>query len=270
MYPKAGLLASKEEKIFVKGVTAYMQGNPEQALQHFRDVMQRDVGGVHIGEEYFAAMSLVALERDKEAIAPLEVVVASPESLPDPLMRKYGVGGEMAVQVTPAVQARLPISNVGVALLLAELYQRAGRGQDAVELLESLGSLVPDPVFALSLADLYTESSNWNEVLRVSEGFENKDDATCQLQSLRANALYELGLFDACLAATKEALRSKKRQPQLLRLARYMRALAYEATGKKAFARKDFERIYAEDSTFFDVSQRLGMATTHMNLPPPP
>lgn len=272
MFPKAGLLAPKQEKLFVRGVTAYMQGRHEEALRLLEEVRTQDANEQHVGEEYFAAMSLIALERYKDAIDPLEDVVASTAGVPDPLMLKYGVTGEMAIQVTLSVEARLPISPVGTALMLAELYQRIGSTQQAIELLESLGSLAPDPVFALSLAELYSEQSNWKEVVRVSEGFTNKDDATCELIAMRANALYELGLMEAAVAAAKEALRSSKRASHLLSAARYVRALAYEASGKKGMAKKDFERIYAEDSQFMDVAQRLGMAAKPPEgaLPPPP
>ncbi|HYZ12231.1 MAG TPA: CDC27 family protein [Actinomycetota bacterium] len=271
MFPKAGLLAPKEEKLFVQGVTAYMQGRHEEAVRLLQDVRARDASERHVGEEYFAAMSLIALERYKDAIDPLEDVVASSVGLPDPLMVKYGVTGMTRIQVTSSVVAELPISPVGAALMLAELYQETGDTRNAIELLESLGSVAPDPIFALSLAELYTGESAWNEVVRVSEGFSNQDDATCELVALRANALYELRLLDSAIAAAKEALRSTKRPPELLRAARYVRALAYEASRKKAMAKKDLERIYAEDSRFMDVAERLGVAQpAEMELPPPP
>jgi tetratricopeptide (TPR) repeat protein len=262
MYPKAGLLASSAEKHFVKGVTAYMQGRYQDAVEVLREVMNRDAAQAHVAEELFAGMSLIALERLDEAIPLLETVVASNEELPDALMQKYRVGGEMRLSITPSVVAQLPLSHVGAGLLLAELYQQTGKSDRAIELLESLGSIAADPIFALSLAEVYAERSAWTDVIRVSKGFANSDDATCQLMALRANALYQLGLADAAVSASKEALRSKKRLPELLHHARYVRALAYEATGKKALARKDLERIYAEDSGFLDVEQRLGLKPT--------
>lgn len=168
--------------------------------------------------------------------------------------------------VTADVTAEIPISCVGVALTLAEVYQHEGRTQGAVELLESHGALAADRIFALSLAELYTEVARWEDVVRVTEGFGNLDDAACQLLTFRANALYQLGLYEAAIDTPKIALRSPSRTPELLRHARHVGALAHDAAGRKSLARKDLERIYAQDADFMDVARRLGVGT----LPPPP
>ena len=55
------------------------------------------------------------------------------------------------------------------------------------------------------------------------------------------------GLNDAALEAYKDALRSKKRDADLLKEARYGRGRLYIAIGKKAQGRKELERLYAED-----------------------
>jgi tetratricopeptide (TPR) repeat protein len=274
MYPKAGLLAPKEEKLFVKGVTAYMQGRFEEAVQLLGDVSARDTAQSHVGEELFEGMSLIGLNRLEEAIEPLEVVLASDQQIPDALMGKYGVGGTMVIGITDQTEATMPISTLSAALMLAEVYQRTSREQKAIELLESLGSVGGDPLFALSLAELYGEQSRWDEVTRVTDGFvTNEDDVTLEILCRRANALAEQGTFEAALEVTKEALRYKKRNPQLLRLARYVRGVAYERKGKGALARKEFERIYADDRGFADVASRLGLGTeseTKVGLPSRP
>lgn len=271
IYPKAGALAPKAEKIFVNGVTAYMQGKYEDGLASFRDVQSRDTGGQHVGEEFFSGMCLVGLERPSEAIPYLETVLASDYPIPDPLMTKYGVGGEMQINVTPAVSAMVPMSNLAVALILAELYQHTDQRQRAVELLETLGAQAPqEPVFALSLADLYFEGEEWEDLVRVTEGVQtNEDDVTLNIIALRALALNELGMAEGALALTKEALRTKKRNPLLLRFARYLRGRAYETMGKAAMARKEYEKVYAEDSTYQDVSERLGRGTSPSTSAPP-
>lgn len=101
-----------------------MQGRHADALTAFQDVEARDTGGEHVGEEFFAGMCLVGLERIPEAIPNLEAVLASDFSIPDPLMTKYRVGGAMEVGITPGVSVTVPMSNLAVALILAEAYQR--------------------------------------------------------------------------------------------------------------------------------------------------
>jgi tetratricopeptide (TPR) repeat protein len=270
-YPKASVLAPKAEKVFVQGVTAYMQGLYADALTAFQDVEARDSGSEHVGEELFAGMCLVGLERIPEAIPYLEAALSSDFSIPDPLMSKYGIGGAMGIGVTSAVSVTVPMSNLAVALILAEAYQRTDQRHKAVELLESLGAEAPgEPVFSLSLADLYFEANQWDDVVRVTEGIQtNEDDVTLSILMFRAYALNELGMSDAALALSKEALRTKKRNPDLLRFARYIRGRAYEKAGKANMARKEYEKVYAEDANYSDVAERLGRAVS-VNLPAAP
>lgn len=258
IYPKAGLFAPKGEKLFVRSVTAYMQSRPADALGYLREAEQRNAGELHVGEEFFSGLCLVERNKLDEAIPFFEKVLASDHEIPDPLMRKYRIGGLMQVQVTPGVLAEMSMSNVAVALMLAEAYQRTNRARDAIELLESLGSVSGEDVFALSLAELYSSEESWDEVVRVTEGFSNEEETTAEILLLRADALLELGMADGALEVSKEVLRSKKRRPETLRAARYVRALALEKAGRKAQARKELEKIYAEDSDFQDVAKRLG------------
>ena len=271
MFPNAGLLAPKEEKLFVQGVTAYMQGRLDEALGKLTQSSERDRAERHVGDEFFAGMCLVGLERNDEAIPYLEQVIDADEPIPDALMSKYGISGQMVVAITPLSVAEAPMSSAGTALLLAELYQRADRVEDAIELVESLGSLSNDAACALSLADLYSVQRRWDEVVRVTDGFTaNIDDITALILVFRAQAMCELGLHDASLVCAKEALRFKKRTVEILHAARYQRALTYEAMNKRTQARRDLERIYAEAPGFADVAERLGVENTPPRPDTPP
>jgi tetratricopeptide (TPR) repeat protein len=237
-----------------------MQGRYLEALDALEDCMARDPSRLHSGEEYFAGFCLVALGRHEEAAKVLEEVMASPVELPDQLMRKYGIGGVAFVSVTRNVVVQVPHGNLAAALLLAELHQESGRIEQAVELLETLGSVAPEPAFALSLADLYDELGQRDPALRVTDDFvTNTDDATCQLLVYRARAFEEKGMFVTALETLKEALKSKKRNPEILKQARYERALVYDVMGSESKARTDLEKIYALDPHFADVASRLGM-----------
>ena len=76
----------------------------------------------------------------------------------------------------------------------------------------------------------------------------------------RARALRQLKLPEAAAqAATAGMTRRTGRSGELLHELRYERALAYSELGDSKRSRADLERLYAEDSTFVDVSQRLGL-----------
>lgn len=53
--------------------------------------------------------------------------------------------------------------------------------------------------------------------------------------------------------------RRKDRAETLLRQLRYERAVLYDRVGRKAQARRELERVYAEDPDFKDVRNRLGL-----------
>jgi hypothetical protein len=53
--------------------------------------------------------------------------------------------------------------------------------------------------------------------------------------------------------------RRKDRADGLLRQLRYERAMLYKQSSRKAQARREFERVYAEDRGFEDVTERLGV-----------
>jgi hypothetical protein len=69
--------------------------------------------------------------------------------------------------------------------------------------------------------------------------------------------VHEQGFRDAAHEAFKQALRSRSRDTAIRHLGLSERATNYAAQGKKGMARKDLERILAEDSTFDGVKERL-------------
>ena len=53
-------------------------------------------------------------------------------------MSKYVEGGGVAVPVTESVAVEVPFGSFAAALTLAEVYQRNGRREEAIELLQQL------------------------------------------------------------------------------------------------------------------------------------
>ncbi|MFW5835279.1 MAG: DUF4236 domain-containing protein, partial [Pseudomonadota bacterium] len=84
--------------------------------------------------------------------------------------------------------------------------------------------------------------------------------AHAALMLYKAQALRMLGLPVAARDTLTAASRKKKdRDVELLQAIRYERACVYEDLGRKARARGEFEKLYAEDPSFEDVAERLGL-----------
>lgn len=255
---KTSRFAPKYEKEFIKGVKLAVSERYREALPHFRAARESS-GGKAVSPAFWQAYCELQREgHQARATERFAEVVAADMSVPDPLMSKYGIQAEVRVNVTPRLVATVPFSTLGAALILAELYQEAGEPGKAAGVLEGLLEAgLNDLSIKASLAELYTVLEDWPDVIDLTDGVENADDVGCQTLIFRAKALGAKNLHDAALEALRQALRSKKRSGDLLKEARYQRALTYEALGKHGMARKDFERLYAEDSSFADVASRL-------------
>jgi tetratricopeptide (TPR) repeat protein len=254
---KAPLFAPRYEKCFVKGVKLAFGEDFPAAIPIFREAIEHHNGEL-VSADFFLGYCLARLEQNTQAVEPLNRVIASDASLPDDLMSKYGIHGQLQLSVTPNLTATVPFSTVGAALLLTELYQGLHQMDNAVGVLEAVVDAgVQDPIIASSLAELYTLMKHWDEAIEITNKLQNEDDVTCQALIFRAQAFVAKGLHEAALESLKSALRSKKRSTQLLLTARCERAAVYSSLGKKAQARKDLEIVMAEDSTFHDVSRLL-------------
>ncbi len=160
----------------------------------------------------------------------------------------------LELPIAKGVTAELPVNRDAVGLALAELKQEHDDLAGAIDVVEQLE---PNTYTAISLAELYAETDRWDEVIELTEGMKNEDDASALLCVFRGQALREQAFNEAAHEAFKEALRSRSRAAPIRHLALAERAKNYLAQGKKAMARKDLERILAEDSAYEGVRERL-------------
>ena len=256
--PKPGLMAPGYEKAFYKAVQAFTRGDADDALRLFKESSEKDTKDRALANNLFVGIISAQVHQDDDAIAFLERVVTSERSLPDELMEKYVPGGGIELPVTESLSVEVLFGSLAAALVLAEVYQRNGRLDDAIGLLQQLVDVdSPDPFLIASLCDLYAEQEAWDEIVEVAAGTTNDDDASLQVRVFQARALQEQGMKDAALEVYKDALKTKKRDPDLLQEARYGRGRLYIDLGKRAQGRKDLEKVYAEDPSFRDVRELL-------------
>jgi tetratricopeptide (TPR) repeat protein len=157
------------------------------------------------------------------------------------------------------------IDHQGALFLLASAYQQADRVEDALEILAELHEEDPENgVVALGLATTIVEwdkadDEALEEVLAATEpALDNENAVETGLLLCRAKALRRLGLFDAARKIISLAMRRKKGRPEEVFLAlRYERALCYQQEGHIKQMQKEFEKIYAIDTDFKDVKERV-------------
>jgi Tfp pilus assembly protein PilF len=105
--------------------------------------------------------------------------------------------------------------------------------------------------------ELYAQTKRWDDVIELTKGVTNEGDASALLLVFRGQAFREQGFHDAAQETFKEALRSRSREAVIRHLALVEQAQNYLAQGKKAMARKELERILAEDSDYDGVREQL-------------
>ena len=172
----------------------------------------------------------------------------------DPFVHTYAPASHCTIDLAPGIAVTLPLSRTSIGLVLAEFRQEDGDLAEAAALVESLE---PSAVAAVSLAELYGLLERWNAVVDLTDNITERDDLSTFLLIQRGAALRELHHYDAAREALKAALARRSQPVELRHHALLERGLTYAAEGKRALARKDFEKILAEDGKFPGLSEAL-------------
>jgi tetratricopeptide (TPR) repeat protein len=242
---KPGLFAPKGEKQLYKAV----KGQNVQAI--------KQVGVEHPDfrlPSYSLAGLMMLTSEPQEAERLLgESFATGKDPAEDKFVSTY-LFTRLELSIARGITAELPVNRDAVGLALAELKQDHGDLDGAVDVVEQLE---PTTYSAVSLAELYAETGRWDDVIELTERMKNEDDASALLCVFRGQAFRQQGFHDAAHEALKEALRSRSRAAPIRHMALAERAQNYLAQGKKGMARKDLERILAEDSGYEGVREQL-------------
>lgn len=244
---KPGLMAPKWEKDLHKVIT-------EQKF----DELPRIAGAYPEAAELAATLDgLMAMQAGEDARA-LDACrwawAAGGDIGEHPFVRKYIERTSVTIAVASGVEATVPLGRDALGLALAELEQAAGNLDEAIAVIEALD---PSAIAAVSLCELYLEAGRYEDVVDLTNGMGNTDDPTALLVAFRGAALREQGHFVAAREAFKEALKSKTRDAAIRHKALIERAETYVAENKLAMAKKDLERVLAEDASVPGVRERL-------------
>ena len=253
------LLTPPEEKALVDGCKAYVAGDKSKALTVL-------LGATHLADGAFLAgfLAFEAKQLDK-AERCLQEATSRQKTL-GKYFEKYGVHLRLDLPITESVTAHIHPCKRGVLMGLAEVYQALHRPQDALKCLKQLRKDQPDDIVVnVSIAELAIETSPHDkklakQIVELAGDVQNESNTHAALMFYKAQALRTLGLDTAAREVLTAAARKKKdRNEHLLRSIRYERACVYEDQGRSAQARREFEKLYAEDPSFEDVGKRLGL-----------
>lgn len=172
----------------------------------------------------------------------------------DQLVVKYLPAIYPQTRITRGIWVFLPYNEQLFGFVYAEVLQDSGRYEEALNVLSELD---PNPLLAVSVADIEISMMNFDGAIETTEDVENEDDISAMLLTLRGIAFRGKGLHEAALECFKRALAKKDRSQELLHRARFERAETYIALGKKAMAVKDLEKILVDDPSFEGVTEKL-------------
>jgi tetratricopeptide (TPR) repeat protein len=259
LIPKPGRLASVAERAYHRGLVSYLGGEVTAALESFEWVIATDPSAA--SASLFAGVAANSIGDAPRAIKHLESVVGSANALPDRYQAKFlptSLSLTLAVRITDSISAAPAFGELAAALALAELYQNAGRLDEAIGLLQQLDDSLPDPLVRLSLCDLLYTDADYEAVIETSAGVTNESDVEVETMHLRGAAFLATGQPTAAVETFTAALgKTSNREARLLNAVRYDRAIVLDQLGEPTRAREDFERVYAADPAFEDVKDRL-------------
>ena len=250
------LMISGEEKYFVDGIRALNDGDPDGALTALEEARELPDAA------WMAGMIRLRREDFDRARAHFEHALARLDDL-GALFGKYEIAAQANLPITSDIFAHVFPRERGTRLALLEIAQIKGHNADAMVHIELLMQLdATDPVVLLSFAELALDSPEdralMDRVVRATMDVENETPVDTAILLYRGRALAALGMPDAAIDVFTLANRRRKDRPEeLLHQIRYDRAVLYEQVGRKAQARREFERLYAENPEFEDIRARL-------------
>ena len=255
------MVTPAHEKAFVDGLAALSEGRHDETLRHMESALQSHPSLADAA--WLAGLLRLNQEDHGRAAEHFHLAMQHAGQLGQ-LFDKYQLTPRVSLPVTPEVMAQLPVSQAGALLGLIEALQMQGRQTDALPHLESLLRLRPqDPVALASFAEIVLagqDPQRWQQVVEMTTDVANDTAIHTAVLLYRGLALVKLGMDHAAVDVFTTALRRRSgRTEELLRDLRYHRALVYERTGRKTQARRELERVYAEDPAFEEVAFRLGL-----------
>ncbi len=237
---------------FFEAFKAFQGGRYLEALVYLQ-------GGDESPEAVALTGFIMLLQGKRRAAIPfLEMALVEEEgSLGDSCI-KGGIMPYLSFSFFPGARAGVTLSQGGVRFLLAHLYREMEAYEPSSELLEELVLGSEDPFLLLELVELIFGSGEYDQVVEVLHDVENLSPIHTLLLFYLTRSLEVLEVPYLALVAYNKALKRKKdRDPGLLKVIRYHRALLYQKMGRRRRYRQELEILMDEDPHYMDVGKRM-------------
>jgi tetratricopeptide (TPR) repeat protein len=252
------LVTPTEEKALVDGLRALNGGDEDEALS------QLEAASDLPDAAWMAGMMRLKREAFEQARGHLESALAAGDRL-GALFLKYDLAPQSTLPIAKGIFAHISPTERGTRLALVELCEASGDSEGAAQHLEPLMAIAPeDPVVLLSFVQIALDTPQdhnlMDRVIDLTIATQNESPVDTGILLDRARALAARGLPDAAIEVLTRAGRRRKDRPdRLLHQIRHDRAELYERVGRKAQARREFEKLYAEVPEFEGLAARLGL-----------
>lgn len=252
------LVTPANERSLVEGLGALHDGQPDAALLALEQAADLPDAAWMAGMLRLRAGDFAAARRHlTRALDHLPTLGA--------LFDKYGIDAQVSLPVTPEIMAHVLPRERGTRLALVEIAQIEDDRAAALRHLDRLLAIDPaDPVVLLSFAELALETpqdrARLEQLIALTAGGANETPVDTGVLWYRGRALAALGLTAAAIEVLTLANRRRKDRPAaLMHQIRHDRAVLYQQAGRRAQARREFERLFAEDPAFPGLRERLGL-----------
>lgn len=203
-----------DEKSLVAGLKQYLAGQTDMAYSTFRANTALIDSVFMTG---FLALGEDQLQEAESAFLRCRGVVDTLGKA----IQKYIQGFRLSLQVTDYIDAPIDVDQRGLALALAETYQKQGKFADAIASITPLwDNDASDVVVCLSLCELVVKDpaatqAELNDILLMTASVENDEPIHTNILYLRGATMYRLQLADAAIQQLSAALRRKADRPDL-------------------------------------------------------
>ncbi|MBP1583406.1 MAG: DUF4236 domain-containing protein [Victivallales bacterium] len=241
------LFLSAEEKHFVTGLTAFLDGDAPQALAELNQANS-------IADAAFTRGFLALSLRDYTTAAQaLQLCAGKPREL-GKFYDKYGLSLTLNLDITDYLGIQVRPGEYALLLGQVEVLQATGQIAEAEKIIDKLLVAFPGDLSVmlsaaeLALNNIQPSPARLQKVLACLVGLNNDSNLHAWLLLYKAEIQSLLGTVESAVETLTLALRRKvDREPELLLMLRYARSKCYRQLGKQAQADKDLETLRGEN-----------------------